>query len=274
VNCNDGIPEHQNVTVIFSQPGGRSTTAPTLTGIPPGTVCTVVENTATMPAGTVVIYVPAGADNPGVTIGAGAAVIVDIVNDFSGVAVQTAAIQVSKTVVAVPGVEGPASFTARVQCDDGTDVQVTLPGTGGAGTPTVSAKVGALCGVVKESASVPAGWAVSYSVNGGPASATPPTFLVADQTTVEVGIINDPGGAATTTTTTTAPPATSTTTPPPPTSTPPPTVAPDTGTPDPQLPATGASGGSLVAAGVVIIVAGSALVLETQRRRRRQGTTH
>ena len=146
VNCDDGIPAHENVTVTFNLGGGRAATLPQLTGLADGTTCTVVEqNSGSFPAGAVVTYVPADADDPGVTIAGGVGVVIGIVNNFSGVAVQRATIELTKTVVAVPDVEVPATFTAHVDCDDGTSTDVTLPGTGGPGTPVVTARAPALC---------------------------------------------------------------------------------------------------------------------------------
>jgi hypothetical protein len=137
VNCDDGDPAHQNVVVTFSRGGGRSA-ASTLTGIPAGTVCTVVEqNPSSLPPGAVVSYTPPGADTAGVTIEADAAVTVTVTNDRSGLAVQSGNLQVVKTVLpAPPVVTLPPSYTARVLCDDGTDTSVTLPGTGGRRNPS------------------------------------------------------------------------------------------------------------------------------------------
>ena len=175
VNCDDGIPAHENVTVTFNLGGGRAATLPQLTGLADGTTCTVVEqNSGSFPAGAVVTYVPADADDPGVTIAGGVGVVIGIVNDFSGVAVQRATIELTKTVVAVPDVEVPEAFTAHVECDDGTSTDVTLPGTGGPGTPVVTARAPALCHIEELAASVPPGWVVTYSVDGGPPSATAP----------------------------------------------------------------------------------------------------
>ena len=145
VNCDDGIPAHENVTLTFSRGGGRSLTPP-LTAIPAGTTCTVVEQgTATFPPGSVVTYAPSGANDPGVTITSDTATTVTITNDFSGLAIQTVSLQITKVVVlpAPAGVTLPADYTAHVSCDDGTDSDVALPGTGGVGTPTLTVKVGA-----------------------------------------------------------------------------------------------------------------------------------
>ena len=132
--------------------------------------------------------------------------MVGIVNDFSGVAVQRATIELTKTVVAVPDVDTPASFTAHVTCDDGTNADVTLPGSGGAGTPPVSVKALSLCHIEEVAASIPPGWVVTYSVDDGPETATPPIVgPIAGNTTVAVTITNDPTNATTTTTTTAAP---------------------------------------------------------------------
>ena len=152
VNCNDGT--HTNISVTFGAAGGAGTPA-SITGLANGTVCTVVENTGSLPAGTVVSYTPSGADTPGVTIGSGPGVIVNITNDYSNIAVERGSIQVAKAItrptVGNPVNPIPASFTAHVSCDDGTAADVTLPGgTGGNGTPIVSGiKVGALCTVVE-----------------------------------------------------------------------------------------------------------------------------
>jgi uncharacterized protein YegP (UPF0339 family) len=197
VNCNDGIPAHQNVVVTFARGGGRAATGTTLTGIPIGAVCTVVEqNTGSFPAGTTVAYIPAGANTTGVIIGATAGAVVDIINDFTGVPVRTAPISITKAVVPVAGVLTPTSFTAHIRCDDGvTDTDVSVPGTGEVGTPVVSVKILSVCLVEEIAASIPAGWTVTYSLNGRAPTPTPPTFAILDETAITVAITNDPSGA-------------------------------------------------------------------------------
>ena len=215
VNCNDGNPAHQNVTLTFSRGGGRSATPP-FTGIPAGTTCNVVEQgTATFPAGSVVTYTPAGAASPGVTITADTNTTVTINNDFSGLVVQTVSLQITKVVVlpAPPGVTLPPSYTAHVSCDDGTDADVILPGTGGIGTPTLTVKVGAFCTVSEDTTSLAPGWVVSYSVNTAAPTSTPPSFTVANTGAVEITITNDPSAVPPVTTTTTTAPSTTTTAP-------------------------------------------------------------
>jgi len=268
VNCNDGI--HTNVPVTFGVAGGRGLPAVTLDDIPVGTVCTVVEQgTGSFPAGTVVTYDPAGADTPGVTIGATGGVVVNIVNDFSGTAVVMADVTVTKAVTPAPGVDVPASFSAVLQCGDGTNLTITLPGAGGPGSPSpVSVRTLSLCGVAEVPGSVPAGWTVSYSVNGEAPTDTPPLFVVDDGTAIAITITNDATGA----TTTTAPPATTTTAPPAPTTTVPGGGAggggTDPGTSGQTLPRTGPVAlGLLFAAGLASIAGGWALMAEGYRRR-------
>jgi hypothetical protein len=195
VNCNDLNPAHQNVTVTV--PGGGGTGVPVLMGIPAGTICTVVEqNTGSFPAGTVVTYNPTGANTTGVTITATTAVAVSITNDFSATAVQTGSVQLLKAVVP-SGASGPAAFTATVSCDDGTLATVTMPAAGGPGVPVVTAKAGALCLIEENAASIPPGWAVTYSVNGGTATSTPPTVTIAFNQTITVTITNTAPGSIT-----------------------------------------------------------------------------
>jgi hypothetical protein len=249
VNCNDGNPAHEDVIVGFARGGGRAGTGTTLTGIPAGTVCTVVElNSGAFPAGTTVSYDPAGADDPGVTIGAVEGVVVTIINDFTGVQLRTAPITVTKAVVPVAGVLSPTSFTATVRCDDGTNTNVTVPGTGGTGTPTVSVEVLSVCQVEEIAASIPAGWVVTYSLNGGPTRTTPPTFAVLDTTAVVVAITNDPTNAAVLGETT------------------------ETGTAADTLARTGPAGAHLFAVGIASLLAGVALTEESRRLRPRHRT--
>ena len=209
VNCDDGI--HNNLVVDFGLGGGRSATAEPITGLAVGTVCTVVEQgTGAFPDGSVVSYSPAGADAPGVTIGAGAGVVIDVINDFSAVEVRAADIEITKEVVSAPGVTAPTRFTARLLCDDGqTDTEITLPGDGGLGTPTVSVAALSLCVVQELDDSIPAGWTVRYAVDGGEPTSEPEPFVVQGDTAVQVTITNDASGAVTSSTTTTAtiPPA-------------------------------------------------------------------
>ena len=195
VNCNDANPAHQNVTVTIPSGGGAG--VPVLTGIPAGAICTVVEqNTASFPAGSAVTYNPLGANTTGVTISGTATTAVSITNDFSATAVQMGSVQVLKAVVP-SGASGPATFTATVVCDDGTLGIVTLPGTGGPGVPVVTAKAGALCAIEEIAASIPPGWTVLYSVNGGPVTSTPPIVTIAFNQTIAVTITNLAPGSIT-----------------------------------------------------------------------------
>jgi LPXTG-motif cell wall-anchored protein len=187
VDCNDTDPAHQDVTINFNLGGGRATT-PDLVGIPIGTVCTVVEQTGNAP---VVSYNPVGANSPGVTITEGAGVVVNIVNDFSSVPVQRGTLHFEKVLVSVPGVTPPPTFTVEVACDDGTRGPVTLPGTGGPGTPDLSVRTLSVCALVEDISSLPGGWTLTYAVNGGPPSATAPLVPIRDTSTVTVTITND-----------------------------------------------------------------------------------
>jgi hypothetical protein len=185
----------RGAVVSFAGGGGLGVPAPALSGLPTGTVCTVVElNTGSFPPGTVVTYSPVGANTnpPGVTITGTAGIAVTITNDFSNTAVQKGTVALFKSVVP-SGASGPGTFTAIVSCDDGTSVNAIFPATGGPGTPpTVTANAGALC-LIEETA-IPSGWVVTYSVNGGTTSPTPPIVTIAANQTISVTITNtDPG---------------------------------------------------------------------------------
>jgi hypothetical protein len=253
VNCNDGNPAHENVPIVFGRGGGRSAAGGTIEAIPPGTICTVVEDTASLPPGAVVTYNPAGADTTGVTIPASGFVLVSITNDFSGLSPQSGNLQLVKALLpAPPGVRLPASYTAQVLCDDGTDTNVTLPGTGGNGTPLVSVDADALCAVGEDITGFPAGWVVTYSVDGGAPSSSPPVFVVTANATVTVTITNDPSAAAETTIPTSPEP------------TPEPTAAP---TMPGTLPPTGAGMSAPATVGVVLVAVGLVALGYAARRR-------
>jgi hypothetical protein len=249
VNCDDG----QTASVTFGSGGGRpqGTTLPT---IPLGTVCKVTESTTPpLPAGTAVSYSPAGADSPGITIGAGAGVVVTVTNDFSALQPETGNLQLVKVVVPPPdGVTLPSSFTVNVVCDDGTATAVSLPGTGGSG-PIVSATVGAQCTLLEDASTLPAGVAITYSVNGGPPSTTPPTFTISATAVVTVRITNDASAVAPVTTVPTTVPPTE-----------PPSVAPtNPGT----LPPTGSATNLPLLLGFVLVAAGLVAIGYTTRHR-------
>jgi LPXTG-motif cell wall-anchored protein len=180
-------PEGDILTQTFPFGGGggvRLGAPPAMTGIPVDSTCTVVEqNTDTFPDGSVVSYVPAGADDPGVTIGGEEGVVVVVTNDFSNVEVQTGSLQVNKVLIPPPpGVDLPGSFVVHVACDDGTDVLVTVPAGGSATVPGITA--GAACVVEEQIGSLPPDLEVAYS----PSPAI--VEIVADET-VEVTITND-----------------------------------------------------------------------------------
>jgi hypothetical protein len=187
VTCDDGVPAHQDVLVTFGDGGGQGT--PILTDLAAGTVCTVVEATGSLPAGTVIRYEPADAATHGVTISAVNGAQVTITNDFSGVAVQHGNVQVEKVVQNPGGAPLPGHFTAQVLCNDSTSEYVNLPGNGGPGTPVVHPRVSFDCTLGEVSA--PAGWTVRYSVDGGPASTEPPVFSITSATvSVTVTVTN------------------------------------------------------------------------------------
>jgi hypothetical protein len=192
-------PAHRNVTVTFPASGGQGT--PQLSGIPINTRCTVVEQNP--PGGATVTYFPPDVDTVGVIIGEGPGVQVGIVNDFSDAPLRTGTIRVDKVVNNPSGVPTPANFTAHVVCDDGpngtvgTDVRVTLPGTGGAGSPVVHPKLGFTCAVTETSR--PDGWTASYVVNGTSTGAAPATFRVTTATPNATVTITNLAPEATTT---------------------------------------------------------------------------
>jgi hypothetical protein len=200
VTCDN--PGFVPVTIVFGNGGGAASAAAqaVIEGLPVGTFCTVVEqNTGSFPAGTVVTYTPPeAAVPPGVEIGPNGGVTVTVTNDFSGVAVQTGTVRVVKRVAGLAGTAAPASFRAEVGCDDGTRRTLTLPGTGGPANEPVTVTAGSVCAVAEVASSVPAGWTVTYSVDGGTATTRPPLFTVDAGHTVTVTVTNTaPGLAAT-----------------------------------------------------------------------------
>lgn len=185
VTCSDGT----TTSVTFGQGGGAAVTNSTITK-PGGTTCTVVEDTAGLSPQPVVTYNPPGANTPpGVTIESRADTLVTITNDFSGVPEEHGEVRLEKVVVNTHGVPVPDHFTAGVLCDDSvTDVHVTLPATGGLGTPVVTPLVGFDCHV--EELDVPAGWTVEYSVDGGPPTTGQASFNVMSTAPITVTITN------------------------------------------------------------------------------------
>jgi len=103
VTCDDKA--NTTSTVTFGAGGGIGVASPPLTGLPIGTVCTVVEqNTGSFPVGTIVTYDPADAATDGVTIpDSEVGVTVQITNDFSGVEI------LPETVVTPPATPTPAA---------------------------------------------------------------------------------------------------------------------------------------------------------------------
>jgi LPXTG-motif cell wall-anchored protein len=148
----------------------------------------------------------------------------------------------------------PASFTAHVDCDDGTSSDVTLDGGGGTGTPLLTVADRALCAVGDDISGLPPGVAVSYSVDGGAPPTNPPVFNVTANTTVSVTITHDASAVTTTTPTTQVPTAAPTTEP---------SVAPTMAT----LPPTGSDSSPPLYLGLGLLVVGASVLIVTTRRR-------
>jgi LPXTG-motif cell wall-anchored protein len=194
VTCNN--EGFEPVTLEFGNGGGvpSNPDQATIPGLPVGTLCTVVEqNTGDFPPGSAVSVTPPEASQQGVEIVANTGVQVKVINDFSGVAVQKGTVRIVKRINgATTGTSLPDSFTVAIACDDGTSKSVTLPGTGGPASETVSVTAGSLCALAETPASLPSGWTVTYSVNGGPATTSAPQFPVNAGQTVTVTVINTP----------------------------------------------------------------------------------
>jgi hypothetical protein len=260
-----------NETITFGPGGGVGTViggGVVRSGIPVGSVCTVVEQgTDTFPDGTVVTYIPAGAPTEGVVIDEGAGVVVGVVNDFSNVEVQTGSLQVNKVLIPPPaGVDLPDSFIVHVACSDGTLTDVTVPAGGSATVDDITAD--ATCVVRERIGSLPPELEVTYSPSPFPQQLA--IVQIGANETVEVTVTNDASNIPVT------PPA-----PPPPPPGPPP--GPPTGPPgggppgEPsidvsfqqpgqatqptgELPFTGAPAGLVGAVGLALIAGGLALV--------------
>lgn len=253
VRCN--AAGFEEIVVTFGSGGGVSQVVENafIPGIPLGTVCTVTElDTGSFPAGSVVTYTPPEAATTGVVIDGTDGVEVAVTNDFSGVEVQVGRIRITKVVGPVgPGATVPDSFVFEVACTDGTEAVVTVPGTGGEGSPVVEAAAGAECEIAEDTAALPPGWAVSYAVDGGPSQSTPPVVLVSYDTTIEVTVTNvPPAGPA------------------------PSTSAPVVTTTQPShttLPATGVDAAARNVAAGVGLVAGGVVVLWARARIVRRG---
>jgi hypothetical protein len=248
VNCNDGVPAHQNVTLTYG-PGGGEATGSVITGIPPNTVCTVVEQgTASLPPGTTVTETP-GADTTGVTITANAAATVHIIDNEVADPLETASLQLTKVLVAgaPPGLTLPTTYPAHASCDDGTETDVTLPGAGGTGTPVVTVPVLTDCLISEDTTGLPSGWVVTYTVTGGTPTTALPTATLTATGVLDVTITNDPTAVTT-----------------PPSETTEPTAAP---TMPATLPPTGASTDTPLILGAALLAVGLVAIGYTTKRR-------
>lgn len=271
VDCDNG----DSATVLFGPGGGQGTPTPALTDLPVGTVCTVVEQDP--PGnGASVAYDPPGVDTIGVTITGQTAVEVGITNDYSLDPPALGALQLEKVVVNPDQTVAPADFAVDVLCNDPiqTSGPVTLPGAGGTGAPILHPLVNYACALAE--AAVPAGWAVTYSVDGGPpTSATPIIVSITGAASVVVTITN------------TAPAAPASTAPAPPTSIAASVTPADPGTPagsavaagaasgatttpNPTLAATGSATRPLLALAALAVLAGAGLLATLARRARRR----
>ncbi|HEX5945853.1 MAG TPA: DUF5979 domain-containing protein [Acidimicrobiales bacterium] len=194
VTCTFEGEEVARQIVTFGPGGGDGEPSPAVEGLAEGTTCTVVEDESDLPAGSVVAYSPADANTDGVVIVGSQGVTMTVTNDFSGVAIQTGGLRIVKIVE--PGVALPASLAVDVACDDEneTTAVVSLPGTGGEGTPTLELPTGTLCNLQEITGELPEGTVVSYSVDGGPPTTETPVLvgpIVTDEV-IEVTITNDP----------------------------------------------------------------------------------
>jgi hypothetical protein len=111
---------------VFTSHSDGSVTPPleSFTGIPLGSVCTVVETSP--PAGVTPIYDPTGADDPGVTIDENALTVgVSVTNSFPDPGV-AGSVSVSKAIGEGGEPPADAEFLVHVECTDDTSANLTF----------------------------------------------------------------------------------------------------------------------------------------------------
>jgi hypothetical protein len=185
-------------TFIFGEGGGVGETddgETAMTGIPQGAICEVREvNTGALPDGCVLVYRPLAARRPGVRMRAGRGRVIDVVNDCQDVDVRRGGIRIVKRLVSpAPGVPLPDTFVVDVECAYEEPVEVTVPSSGGPGTPRLRGiRAGADCLVSEQTGSLPPGVGVTYTINGSPSPVQgAASFTVVADSTVTVTITND-----------------------------------------------------------------------------------
>ncbi|MER7171304.1 DUF5979 domain-containing protein [Streptomyces mesophilus] len=182
-------------TLTFGSGGGLGTTADgrhILRNIPADSTCTVTEQgTDDFPEGATVTYFPAGAPDPGVNTDRVNTVIVT--NDFSGVRTMPSRFKITKNVVPPAHGQVPSSFTVTYSCQDGTAGAAEL--SPGEIVTVRNVMAGTYCIVREGKGELPAGWKVSYAVDGR-SSTDAPVFKVEDTRTVTVTVSNDGTGAS------------------------------------------------------------------------------
>ncbi|MDO8144275.1 DUF5979 domain-containing protein [Isoptericola sp. 178] len=239
---------------------GNPTGDPTISDLPYGTVCVVVETTDTLPAGTEVTYDPTGADTEGVLIDDNEPNVTVTVTNHLPDQEKTGSLTVDKVVEAsehAVEVTDPFEITATCTLDEDqvAEETFTFDAEGNpTGDPTISdLPYGTVCVVVETTDTLPAGTEVTYD----PTGADTEGVLIDD---------NDPNVTVTVTNRLPDKPK------PTPTPTPKPTPTPPTPTPPtvptaPDLPTTG-SDLTLLWVALAVLGLGTGSVLVSRRLRR------
>lgn len=182
-------------TFTFDSGGGIGTTSDgsrLMNDIPVGSVCTTVEQTGTLPDGTVVSYLPNTAPDPGVTIEEGTVTIVRVVNDFTDVEGAAGNLTITKAVDDPSGRVDGMSFTIDAACQGPVVERVVLAD--GETTEVGPVEADSYCIVREETGDLPDDWEVTYLVDGEEPTATAPggapVFPVTANMTVEVTVTN------------------------------------------------------------------------------------
>jgi uncharacterized repeat protein (TIGR01451 family) len=201
VECTEDGQVVAEGTFIFGAGGGVGEIGDgetAMTGIPVGAICVVREvNAGALPDGCVVRYGPLAARRPGVRMLAERGRVIQVINDCQDVEVRRGSVQIIKTLVPpAPGVALPESFVVDVECAYEDPVQVTVPSSGGPGTPRVEGVIAGMdCLVSERTGSLPPGVQVTYTINGSPSPVQgAASFTVVADSTVTVTVTNDATG--------------------------------------------------------------------------------